>query len=77
MLGIESLGRILLLVGAGIFFIGLLLTLGPKIPLIGRLPGDIFIEREGFSLYIPIATSILLSIVLTLLLNLIGLLWKR
>ena len=39
---------------------------------LGRLPGDIVIEREGFRLYIPVMTSIIVSVVLTLLLWLIG-----
>jgi Protein of unknown function (DUF2905) len=42
----------------------------PRIPWLGRLPGDITVEREGFTFYFPLATSIVVSIVLTLLLNL-------
>lgn len=50
---------------------GLLLVLG-KIPGIGKLPGDMIIKREGFTLYFPIATSILLSIILSLIFNFIN-----
>jgi len=71
MSGFESLGRLLLIIGGVIFLLGLVLTLAGRVPWVGRLPGDIRIEREHFSLYFPIVTCILLSILLTLLLNLI------
>jgi len=53
------------LVGLGIAGLGLLMMLGLPI---GRLPGDIYVKRDGFSFYFPLTTSIVLSIVLTLLL---------
>jgi len=68
---LGTLGKWLLLLGGGIALLGLLLLLLGKVPWLGRLPGDIRIEREGFSCYFPIVTMILLSIVLTLLLNLV------
>jgi hypothetical protein len=58
------LGRLLVIVGLGIAFVGLLVTLG--IPF-GRLPGDLVVRRGRFSFYFPLATSIVLSILLTLL----------
>jgi len=57
-------GKILVLVGLGIAGLGLLMMLGLPI---GRLPGDIYVKRDGFSFYFPLTTSIVLSIVLTLL----------
>jgi hypothetical protein len=66
----EGLGRTLIVVGLVIVAAGVLLTLAPRIPWLGRLPGDILVQRERFSFYFPIATSIVVSIVLTLLLNL-------
>ena len=63
------MGRSLIVVGLIIAGLGLLMTLG--LPL-GRLPGDIVIERENFRLYLPIATSLLLSAVLSLILWLIN-----
>ena len=60
------MGKTLVLVGLGISAIGLLMMLG--IPF-GRLPGDIYVRRGSFSFYLPVATSIVLSIVLTLLLS--------
>ncbi|MBI3493237.1 MAG: DUF2905 domain-containing protein [Acidobacteria bacterium] len=63
----PSLGKTLVLLGLGIAGLGVLLMLG--VPL-GRLPGDFHIRRGSFSFYFPLATSILLSIILTLLLAL-------
>jgi len=62
------MGRILIFVGLGIVILGLLLTFLGKIPLIGRLPGDIVFRRGNFTFYFPLATSILLSILLTVIL---------
>lgn len=61
------MGRVLLVVGLVIAGLGLLMMLG--LPL-GRLPGDIAVRRGSFSFYFPLATSIILSIVLTLLFSL-------
>lgn len=71
MFDLGSIGRIMLVIGGLIFFIGLILTLGGKVPFLGRLPGDVRIQQEGFSCYFPIVTSIVLSILLSLLLNII------
>lgn len=66
---LQDIGKVLLLLGGTIFLLGLVLTLGGRLPWLGRLPGDIHIEREGFNCFIPIVTSILLSLLLTVLLN--------
>ena len=58
------MGKVLVYVGLGIAGLGLLMMLGLPI---GRLPGDIYIKRDGFSFYFPLTTSIVLSVVLTLL----------
>jgi hypothetical protein len=60
----------LILLGVFIILMGLLLLLGEKIPWIGRLPGDIIIRKKNFTFYFPLATSILISIILTLLFTL-------
>jgi len=70
--GFDSFGKTLMLFGAIMMAVGALLYFGGKIPWLGRLPGDIHIERENFSFYFPIVTSILLSIILTIVLNLFG-----
>ncbi|MGA9348326.1 MAG: DUF2905 domain-containing protein [Anaerolineae bacterium] len=74
MQGFGTMGKMLILVGLFVLLVGLIMTFAPKlrIPFLGRLPGDIRIEREGFSFYFPIVTCILLSILLTLLLNVIA-----
>lgn len=66
----HFLGKVLLLVGGILVVLGLIFVLGWKIPFLGRLPGDISIKKEGLSVYFPIATCILLSIILTILANL-------
>ena len=61
------MGRLLVYIGLGIMALGLLIMIG--IPF-GRLPGDIMVRRGNFSFYFPLATSIVVSILLTLLLSL-------
>lgn len=65
----QELGRILLLIGVVLVVVGGLAALGIRLPF-GRLPGDISIEGEQGGIYIPIATMIIASIVLTILANL-------
>ena len=67
----PEIGRVLLVVGLVIAGIGLLAVLGVRIPL-GHLPGDIRIEGERGVILIPLATMLLLSIILTVVLNLLG-----
>ncbi len=73
----EVLGRWLIFMGILLVLIGAAVLLLSRISLpLGRLPGDIVIQRENFTCVFPLATSILLSIVLTVLLNLLARLWK-
>ena len=69
--GLENTGRALLVLGGVIVLVGLALILGGKIPFLGRLPGDIHIERENFSCTFPLATSLLVSLILTVLANVV------
>ena len=63
----------LLVVGAVLTLLGLLLTLGPKLPFrLGRLPFDFHYQRDNFSFYFPLGTSILLSLLLTLVFSLLN-----
>ena len=71
MLGFEGLGRILIIIGVVILVLGLLLAFGMRVPLLGKLPGDILIKKDGISFYFPIVTFLLLSVVLTLVINVI------
>ncbi len=68
--GFSSLGKILMIVGGLLFLLGLFTVYADKIPLIGKLPGDIKIEKRNFTLYFPIVTCIVLSIIISLILNL-------
>lgn len=67
-----QLGRPLIVAGAVLTVVGLALFYAGRIPWIGRLPGDIVVERKGFTFYFPLATSVLLSLLLSLVLWLIG-----
>jgi hypothetical protein len=66
---VPELGRTLLIAGAVLLVVGLFLTLGGRVPGVGRLPGDVMYRRGNFTFYFPIVTCILLSVVLTLLLR--------
>ncbi len=70
----TDLGKILLIIGLLIALAGLVLMVVGKIPLpwLGRLPGDFIFKRRNFTFYFPLATSLLISLVLTLILWLIG-----
>jgi hypothetical protein len=68
---LDNLGRILIWVGAGVLVLGLLLILASKIPGLGRLPGDLLVKRDNLIVYIPLGTMIVLSLVLTLILNIV------
>jgi hypothetical protein len=65
-----EVGRWLLVTGLVIAAVGLLLLFTDRVPWLGRLPGDIRVERGNWRFYFPIATSLLISVILTLLLNL-------
>jgi Protein of unknown function (DUF2905) len=69
---LEPVGRSLLLIGLVVAAVGLVLILAPRIPLLGKLPGDITFQRDGVTVVIPLATMLLISLVLTLVLNLMG-----
>jgi len=68
----QDLGRILILLGAAAVLVGVLLVLAPRIPWLGRLPGDVLIRRGTFTFYFPLVTCIVVSLILTLILNLFG-----
>ncbi len=76
-----SIGKILMLIGALIFVFGVVFLIadkvGGKIPFIGKLPGDILIQKRNFTFYFPLTTSILLSIILTLILWLLAFIFRK
>jgi len=69
---VNDIGKMLVGFGLLIALAGVVLVLVGRVPWIGRLPGDIHIQRGNFSFYFPLATSLLLSVVLTLLLYVVG-----
>jgi hypothetical protein len=69
---LQPLGRALIVFGVILTGFGLILLLAPKVPWLGRLPGDIFIQRERFAFYFPIASCLIASLLLSLLFWLIG-----
>ena len=69
----QEIAKTLIILGVVLLGLGLLLLVSPKIPFLGRLPGDIYIQKKNFSFYFPIATSVLISLVLSFILWL----WSR
>jgi hypothetical protein len=72
---LPQIGRVLVLIGAVILGLGIVLVVADRVPFIGRLPGDIRVGGDGWTLYAPLATSIVLSVLLTAVLSLVA--WMR
>jgi len=70
-MGLQGIGKILIVGGAFLAFLGLLLFFWQRIPFLGKLPGDIFLHKGSFQFFFPIVTCIIISIVLTIILNLV------
>lgn len=68
----NELGRLLIVVGILVAVIGVILTLAGRLPWLGRLPGDVYVQRGNWTFFFPLATSLLVSVVLSLVLWLIG-----
>ena len=64
------MGKLLIIVGIVCIVVGLFITYGPKIPFLGKLPGDISVEKENFRFYFPLTTSIIVSVLVSLLIYL-------
>ncbi|HNW40020.1 MAG TPA: DUF2905 domain-containing protein [Candidatus Omnitrophota bacterium] len=71
MLSISDIGRMLIFFGIIMILAGLFFMLAGKIPHLGKLPGDITIHTKNLHLYFPLATSLIISILLTIIINLI------
>jgi hypothetical protein len=74
---LPQFGRILVIFGAVLVGVGLLLIAGDRIPLFGRLPGDIVAERNGVIVFVPIASMLLVSVILTIIVNVVIWLFNR
>lgn len=73
----DGIGRALVIAGVVILAIGLALMFADRVPFVGRLPGDVTFGGDGWSVYVPIATSIVVSLVLTVALSLFAWLARR
>jgi len=71
MTDLSSIGKALILFGCISVLFGIVLTFGGKLSWLGRLPGDIYIQKKGVSFYFPIATSILFSVIISVILMLV------
>jgi len=67
----EGIGKILLIAGGIIVILGLVLIFSQHIPFLGKLPGDIFVKKDGFSFYFPIVTFLILGVLITIIVNVI------
>lgn len=61
----QEIGKIIIVFGLILIGVGLFLTFFNKIPFLGKLPGDVLIQKNNFTFYFPLATSILVSLVFT------------
>lgn len=68
----PSLGKTLIIIGALIMLMGIVIIAAGRIPFLGKLPGDFTFKGKNITVYFPLMTGILLSIVLTVLLNIFG-----
>jgi hypothetical protein len=69
---LDPIGRLLIIAGIVLAGLGLLIVVAPNIPALGRLPGDIHIDRGNVQIYIPFGSMIVISVVLTVLFNVFG-----
>ncbi|KPL07169.1 hypothetical protein AMJ86_05515 [bacterium SM23_57] len=68
----APLGKLIIIVGIILVVIGVLIWLGPKIPWLGKLPGDIHYEGKNIRIYIPLITCLILSVLVSVLLVVFG-----
>jgi hypothetical protein len=70
--GFEPIGRALVIIGVFITVLGAVMLLTPRVPWLGHLPGDIVIHRDDLTIYIPITTMLLVSVVLSVVISVLG-----
>lgn len=61
----AEFGKILISIGLLLAILGVIFTFGNKLPFVGRLPGDIVVERKNYSFYFPVATCIIISVIMS------------
>ncbi|HHF98201.1 MAG TPA: DUF2905 domain-containing protein [Candidatus Aerophobetes bacterium] len=67
----NVMGKLLVMMGIFLVLVGVFFWIGPKIPFLGKLPGDIYFKKGNFAFYFPVVTCILISIILSLILTLL------
>ncbi len=70
--GIEPLGRALIVIGLVIAVVGAVMVFGSRIPVLGHLPGDIVIHRDNLTIFIPLGTMLVASVVASVIISLLG-----
>jgi hypothetical protein len=68
--GVDGIGRLLIVGGVILAVVGVVIVLAPNIPFLGRLPGDIRIDNGNVKVFIPLGTMLVISLILTVILNL-------
>jgi len=74
---ITNLGKLIILCGVILVLLGGAMLLFGKMPFFGRLPGDVYIQKKNFSFYFPLASSILISLILSLLFILFNIFFRK
>ena len=74
---LQPLGRVLIILGVAIIVLGLALTFWGKIPFLGRLPGDIAVQKGSFRFFFPVVTMLAISLFLTVIINVVIWLFRR
>lgn len=69
---VSQIGKMLIIAGGVMILIGVVFAVGAKIPFVGKLPGDFIFKGKNFTIHLPLATGIVLSIIITIILNLFG-----
>jgi len=68
---LSIMGKLLIAMGILLVIVGLVFLWGPKVPFLGKLPGDIYFRRGNFTFYFPVVTCVIISLILTLVLTLL------
>jgi len=74
---ITNLGKMIILFGIVLFFLGGIMLIFGKLPFLGKLPGDIHIQKKNISFYFPLTSSILISIILSLIFILFNIFFRK
>jgi hypothetical protein len=67
-----EMAKVMILIGSLLIVVGLAILVFPRLPFVGKLPGDILLKKENYTFYFPLATSIVISIIISLILYVIN-----